>query len=538
MQYQTNDSLLIETIHKEYDEKRSSLKKDENPIFNLIENISKKENIQNLSELVSFDTDVDEVDDIKLDSSIKFVIDNENVNITVKNDKKPKIRKIKKISKAAELEMKRNEKQRLKREKQEQIEKEKQLKQEEKMKKQMEKKERQERKENKEKITRKQKPIKVLKVGEKKGKKGKKDKYIRKNIVKNDNYILQTYEESHASSPLRISTITSTGCVGCFINLSLFYHNIMIDDINDHSIKRDGFTYIEWSKPCEENNDENDKSTLCRGFHKKMLSHQKTKQEGKRFDKQVTVILRKYNSDEDSYLYQNLKIFSNGNIQMTGLKDPEQGIWVLDYIISILKNIKKTEDNIYFNTSSFGENALKVHDYSIRMINSDFKLGYAVNRRVLDNCMDRYGLYHIFEAGQYPGVKISFYWNEKKTIQNGVCDCKNKKCIKKCSSNEDRCQKITIIVFQSGSVIITGSRSIQQVNDTYEFIMNVFKEINPEIQKTIVYPQLIKKYPKFSYNDTSVKKIRRLPKGYIVDESFIDKEKTGKDNNENEVLMN
>ena len=519
MHYQNDDSLLIETIHNEYNDKQLAKKKDENLIFKLIENITKKEDVQNLSELVSFDTEVNEVNEVNnnvLDLPKRFIIDNENVNIIDKNDIKPKNGKIRKISKTAELEIKRNQKDRQKREKQEQIEKIKQAKQ-------AEKKEKKEKKER-------QKLIKVLNVGEKKGKK---DKYIRKNVIRNDNYILQTYEESHAPSPLRISTITSTGCVGCFINLSLFYHNVIIDDINDHSIKRDGLTYIEWSKPCEENDT---KSTLCRGFHKKMLIHQKTKQEGKRFDKQITVILRKYNSDEDSYLYQNLKIFSNGNIQMTGLKDPEQGIWVLDYIISILKDMKKTENSIYFNTSVFGENALKVHDYSIRMINSDFKLGYAINRRVLDNCMDRYGLYHIFEAGQYPGVKISFYWNEKKTIQNGVCDCKNKKCIKKCSSSEDRCQKITIIVFQSGSVIITGSRSIQQVNDTYEFIMNVLKEINSEIQKTIVHPQLIKKYPKFSYNDTSVKEVRRLPKGYIIDELFNDKDKTikTKDMNENE----
>ena len=37
----------------------------------------------------------------------------------------------------------------------------------------------------------------------------------------------------------------------------------------------------------------------------------------------------------------------------------------------------------------------------------------------------------------------------------------------------DNCKKITISTFQSGNIIITGARTIEQINCCYNFIMNV-----------------------------------------------------------------
>lgn len=343
-------------------------------------------------------------------------------------------------------------------------------------------------------------------------------KYVKKTNKKN-NYEVEYKEEDNKAVPLKLSTITATGSVGCFIDLLTFYKNIKIDDINDKSIQRDGFTYIEFGQ--RDLQDNKDSKTLCKGFHKKMLIHHKSRQEGKRFDNQVTVILRKYQLEEKTFLYQNLKIFSNGNVQMTGLKSIEQGIWVLQTLIEVLKNIKTVDEKAYNNELSFGENALKPNDYSIRLINTDFKVGYSINRRILDQAINRFGLYHSFEAGHYPGVKISFYWNPNKSHQNGLCECDGKNCAKKGKQkdkNHSGCRKITVIVFQSGSVIITGAQSMKQVEDTYSYMTEVLDTLKDEIKKTIVQPHMLKKYPKFSYNDDSTKQIKRIPKGYIVDD--------------------
>lgn len=402
--------------------------------------------------------------------------------------------------------------------------------------------------------------------------------------------------DSNEETDLSISTITATGSVGCNIDMASFYYNTVIDDICDDTIKRDGFTYIEWGQKGQD--------TLCRGLHKKMTIKHKRIKEGKRFDKQITVILRKYDAEHDTYLYQNLKIFYNGMIQMTGLKSCEQGEWVLKYMIDTLKKIKNEKSCHIFDDDLgfFGSYALVPHDYSIRLINSNFRLGYAVNRRVLCNFLNMNNIYNVFEASRYPGVKIPFYWNSSKSQQDGVCSCADQMCTKitkaekkydsmqptggyHYSSNDtddtndtgdtvitvntndmmdkddkddkavmthmtnttdtthttslnmnsrdvkryqsknkeirrDTCHKTTIIVFQSGSIIITGGQSMKQIYDAYDFIKAIFERIRDDVKKPFTRTKYSKTYPKFSYNNINERKKKsiKLPQGYKYDQ--------------------
>ena len=55
-----------------------------------------------------------------------------------------------------------------------------------------------------------------------------------------------------------------------------------------------------------------------------------------------------------------------------------------------------------------------------------------------------------------------------------MCRCPQQ-CSKKIKKTK-RCKKVTIAVFQSGKIIITGGQTIQQVHAAYKFICKVFKE--------------------------------------------------------------
>lgn len=323
-------------------------------------------------------------------------------------------------------------------------------------------------------------------------------------------------------TPLTISTITATGSVGCNINMASLYYNLTIDDVCDRSIRYDGFTYIEWGQKGKE--------TLCKGLHKKMTIKHKRVKEGKRFDKQITVILRRYEPSTFTFQYQNLKIFYNGMIQMTGLKSVEQGMWVLQYMIDTLRDIKIHRDpQIYgddLSLSLYEPYILTPHDYSIRLINSNFCLGYAVNRRVLCNFLNTNGIYNVFEASRYPGVKIPFYWREGKASQDGFCDCDGQRCTKRSKGfpkemGAVECHKITIIVFQSGSIIITGGQSMEQIKDAYTFITSTFAKIKDTVKKPYTHTKYSKTYPKFTYNNINEKKMSalKLPYGYTYDRS-------------------
>ena len=92
------------------------------------------------------------------------------------------------------------------------------------------------------------------------------------------------------------------------------------------------------------------------------------------------------------------------------------------------------------------------------MINSDFKLNFKLDRYKLHEGLINFGLLSNYDPENYPGVKIYYFWNNYNGKRNkGICKCK-KKCKGKGKGNgENDCKKVTIAIFSSGSIIITGS---------------------------------------------------------------------------------
>ena len=76
----------------------------------------------------------------------------------------------------------------------------------------------------------------------------------------------------------------------------------------------------------------------------------------------------------------------------------------------------------------------------------------------------------------YPGVNIKYYFNSINN-HNGVC-----KCINKCNGKgKNCCKKITIAVFNSGKIIITGGQSYEHLNIAYDFINQIINNNKSEL---------------------------------------------------------
>lgn len=115
----------------------------------------------------------------------------------------------------------------------------------------------------------------------------------------------------------------------------------------------------------------------------------------------------------------------------------------------------------------------KLDGMKIELINSNYHTGFPINNTPLHKILNnKYKLFSSYKPDDYPGVKTKFLWNKNKKVQNGICNCKVP-CIS--LGKKSVCVQITIAIFQSGSVIITGAKSIKQINDCYDFINNVFK---------------------------------------------------------------
>ena len=102
------------------------------------------------------------------------------------------------------------------------------------------------------------------------------------------------------------------------------------------------------------------------------------------------------------------------------------------------------------------------------LINSDFSVGFKIKRENLyELLVNEYGIYVTYEPDIYPGVNSKFFWNEEtiNTKQRGVCCCTKKCDGKGLGKGNGDCKKITVAIFQSGNIIITGARTVQQLND-------------------------------------------------------------------------
>lgn len=274
----------------------------------------------------------------------------------------------------------------------------------------------------------------------------------------------------------KVSTITCNANIGndIDIDLSILYENITPNEDNYNII---------WIQNLRDN------SQFTKGTYPKKIRKSKKKNKKKnRFDNQITIIF-KINTN---YM-PNIKIFKNGNIQLTGIKDTNDTEYIAYHIINIIKhiynnidkNINKKENNNDFIDS------LKYTNFKIRMINTDFKTytddklknKFIIRRKELHNILisSKYNNKSSFQPGIYQGVKLEYYYNKNN---DGKCICEFHSFSKK-NTNTD-CKKVTIAIFESGSILITGGINFEQVEKAYEYITSIIKE-NAEI---IYKPQL------------------------------------------------
>ena len=177
----------------------------------------------------------------------------------------------------------------------------------------------------------------------------------------------------------------------------------------------------------------------------------------------------------------NVKLFGNGKLQLTGIPSPELGLKTIDIIISLIKNIK---DDMETNTKIvFDKKRVTLQKYNTVMINTCYELGIGINRDILyDIITNRYGLSAIYESDGYPGVRVEYFYNEKFD-NNGKCTC-SPCCNGKSDENSEACKRLSIAIFQSGSVIIAGGcKNIDPINKAYTLINKIIGEIIHEIRK-------------------------------------------------------
>ncbi len=177
---------------------------------------------------------------------------------------------------------------------------------------------------------------------------------------------------------------------------------------------------------------------------------------------------------------------------MTGLKNLHHGKQSVNIILEKMRHlyteiIEDSNPDVKGKIEYVLDNRdCKIIDYNIVLINSDFYIGYEIKRDVLHKLLiNDYKIFSSFEPCIYPGVNSKFYWNHeyKDKPYLGRCYCDNDCSGKGNGFGDGNCKTITIAAFQSGSIIITGARNIEQINVAYQFINGVFEKHKNQLMK-------------------------------------------------------
>lgn len=282
-------------------------------------------------------------------------------------------------------------------------------------------------------------------------------------------------EASPPPSPYKVSTITAVATLSTCIDLSLFFDHVQIGTADDIVFVGRGA----------------DGSVCTRGSRPARLKP-KLRDVERFFDHQVTVIYSRSIPGADGVTCVqsiNIKVFHNGNVQLTGVKSVEGGLRAVEFVAAAVTLIASFCPAVL----PLGlENAPpKAANFRACLINSDFHAGYALRRDCLYRLISGPGylIRCVFET-YYPGVKVQFMWSsQKQGDQNGICSCTSS-----CSGKGDGggCRKITMSVFQSGCCIITGAHTYEQLDDAHAFLARVFVLHKSHLARSSVTPTELK----------------------------------------------
>jgi len=153
---------------------------------------------------------------------------------------------------------------------------------------------------------------------------------------------------------------------------------------------------------------------------------------------------------------------------MTGLKGIQMGDETVNRLLTEIRGLPQENVEAIFYQGQDPEGpkpkpSLMPEETKIVMINSDFDMGFRINREVLHRCIIDANYYSSFESAIYPGVNIKYYYNLERQV-TGICNCSGP-CDGK--GHDSTCKKITIAVFNSGKIIITGAQSLDHIHTAH-----------------------------------------------------------------------
>jgi TATA-box binding protein (TBP) (component of TFIID and TFIIIB) len=247
-------------------------------------------------------------------------------------------------------------------------------------------------------------------------------------------------DQEKINSKLHISTISTTCKIGhTIINIENIYNYL--------PVSKENILLINYKNTFKTIDD-----SLIKKRKKKT---KKIEKKINNFFNQITLLIA---VDEKKKI--NTKLFTNGSVQMTGSKSILDNINILNKLIGCLK----TTFNIDGQEIKLVENPelLQVSDFKISMINTNFGIGNEINREEILKIIKKEDLYNI-KAKLKPDIHAAV--NIELFVSDSI---------------------VTILVFKTGNIIITGGKNSTHINTAYNFINKIINDNKSKIIKNFI----------------------------------------------------
>lgn len=154
----------------------------------------------------------------------------------------------------------------------------------------------------------------------------------------------------------------------------------------------------------------------------------------------------------------NIKIYTNGSIQIAGCKNIPIIFWILQKLFNMfqkqitqdVEGVQQTEINKRYAEPYVLLNIMNIYDFKICMINSNFEIDMLFDREKMFYKLLQDEIEAYLDTSRHAGVKIK-YLNTRE-------------------NETDEKHYSTIFIFEKGKIIITGPVNYRQLMECYKFI--------------------------------------------------------------------
>ena len=185
------------------------------------------------------------------------------------------------------------------------------------------------------------------------------------------------------------------------------------------------------------------------GISKKDITSYRCKKKSAFYNCFVIIVRIKINN---AFKEVHVKVFNTGKLEIPGIQTDEMLFKTLDVLTTHLKELPS-----FKNGSTIPLQYMSDKNETV-VINSNFNCGYYINRDKLYNILrEKYKINVVYDACSYPGLQCEFYYDATSSKQTG-------------QQLPDSSQKISFMIFRTGSILIVGKCTDQILNEIYEFL--------------------------------------------------------------------